>query len=116
MRSRFDFTLCYVIVLSINMLQMDDFNISSFTILFHFTDNTCSPNILFMDENADSAIHLYPYPCFLFHRFMSLNCSETDSFLGTQLMLFLIDEFFLTLITGVIFSPSRYYLKLYLES
>jgi hypothetical protein len=40
-----------------------------------------------------------------------LNCSNKDSsssFLGVQLILFLIDEFFLTFITGVIFNLSRY--------
>ncbi len=62
-----------------------------------------------MDENADSvSIHLYPYPCFLFHHFISLNCSNTDSFRGVQSALFLMAEFFLTFITGVIFNSSRY--------
>ena len=97
------------------MLQIDAFNINSFTMLFHFTDDICSPNIFFIDENADSVIHLYLYPCFFFYRFISLNCSNTDSFRDVQLMLFLMDEFFLTFITGVIFNSSRYS-KLSLES
>jgi hypothetical protein len=83
--------------------------------LFHFKDDTCSPNILFIDENVDSDIRRISYICFFFHRFISLNCYNTDSFLGVQLILFLMDEFFLTFITGVIFNPSRY-LKLSFES
>src|SRR5579875_1390981 len=84
--------------------------------LFHFTEETYSPNVLFMDENADSAIiHRIPYPCLFFHCFISSICCITDSFREIHLALFLTDEFFLTLITGIILSSSRYS-KLSLES
>src|SRR6478672_2727528 len=83
--------------------------------LFHFIDDTCSPKVLFIDENTDSTIQRIPYLCFFFQRFMSLNCSNTDNFRGIQLMLFLMEEFFLTFIPGVIFNSSRY-LKFSLES
>jgi len=58
-----------------------------------------------MDKNADSAIQrLYRIHVFSSIVFLSLNCSNTDSFHGVQLVLFLMDEFFLTLIAaGLIF-------------
>lgn len=34
---------------------------SSFTMFFHFSDVTYSPNVLFMEENADSTIQCIPY-------------------------------------------------------
>ena len=34
---------------------------SSFTMFFHFSDETYSPNVLFMEENADSIIQCIPY-------------------------------------------------------
>src|SRR5215210_4060205 len=108
--------LYHVVIPSINKLLIDAFSISSsFTMLFHFTEDTCSPNVLFMDEKADSAIHRMPYPCLLFHRFTSSSCCTTDSFLGIHVELFLIDEFFLTLMTGITSISSRC-LKLSLES
>src|SRR5215210_3780309 len=108
--------LYHVVIPSINKLLIDAFSISSsFTMLFHFTEDTCSPNVLFMDEKADSAIHRMPYPFLFFHRFRSLSCCITDSFRGIHLALFLTDEFPLTLMTGIILISSRC-LKLFLES
>lgn len=44
----------------INMLYSDAFNINSLAMFGNFLADTYSPNILLIDENTVSAIHLFP--------------------------------------------------------
>lgn len=89
----------------LNRLYNDTFIIISFTIFWNVVAEVYSPNILFMDESADSAIHLCPY--FLFHFNRSLVCTLDSLFLN---LLFLGEtiEFLLTFIAWVIFFSWRY--------
>ncbi len=64
------------------------FRSNSLTLLFHFTDVTCSSKVSFIEENVGSAIHLMPYSCFFFHRFLSLSCCITTNFLGIHPLAF----------------------------
>src|SRR4051812_12907525 len=77
--------------------------------LFHFTDDTYvhqtfSLSMKMRRIRPSNACRIYVFSSIVLYL-----CSNTDSsFLGVQLVLFLMDEFFLTFITGVIFNSSRY--------
>jgi len=56
------------------------FQATSSIILSIFFDVMCSPIVLFIDENADSTIHLYPYPLSFLHS-SHFSYSITDFFI-----------------------------------
>lgn len=92
----------------LNRLYNDTFIIISFTMFLNLVATVCSPNILLIDENTVSAIHLCPYFLFFFHFSKSFVCCITSLFLN---LLFLgeITEFFLTFIASVILFFCRYW-------
>ena len=62
-----------------------------------------SPNVLLIDENADSAIHRMPYPCLFLPSLYIFKLLLYYSIVFLEyiwFVLFLTDEFFLTLMTG----------------
>ena len=103
-----NYFLPLVQVILLNRLYNDTFKIISFTMFLNLVAEIYSPQVLFIEENAVSAIHRCPYFLFFFLHLSKYCCCDVTSLFLVLVLLVEVMEFFLILIPGRIFFSYRY--------